>query len=93
MKKVSRKKFSSEFKAKVALEALKEQKTTSELAAQFEIQPSQIQLWKKQFLENANVVFESKKADSDNHEELESKLYEQIGKLQMQNDWLKKKLQ
>ena len=92
MNKVSRKKFSTDFKVKVALEALKEQKTTAELAAQFELQPSQIQLWKKQFLENANAVFESKKPDSGKKEELESKLYEQIGKLQMQNDWLKKKL-
>lgn len=92
MKKVSRKKFSSDFKVKVALEALREQKTTAELAAQYELQPSQIQLWKKQFLENANAVFENKKSDSGKQEELESKLYEQIGKLQMQNDWLKKKL-
>jgi transposase-like protein len=91
MKKVSRKKFSSEFKSKVAIEAIKEQKTVADLALQYEIHPTQIQQWKKQFLDNASLVFEDKKASAKDIDQ-ESKLYEQIGKLQVQNEWLKKKL-
>ena len=49
MKKISRKKFSAEFKAKVSIEALKEQKTVAELAVQYDIHPTQIQTWKKHF--------------------------------------------
>jgi len=91
MKKVSRKKFSSEFKSKVSIEAIKEQKTVADLALQYEIHPTQIQQWKKQFLENASLVFQDKKASVKDVDQ-ESKLYEQIGKLQVQNEWLKKKL-
>lgn len=57
MKKVSRKKFSPEFKAKVALEALKEQKTIAELALQYDIHPTQIATWKKHFLKTAQRYF------------------------------------
>lgn len=92
MKKISRKKFSAGFKAKLALEAIKEQKTIAELAIAYEVHPTQIQTWKKQFLESASSVFEGKQADSSQHAAQESRLYEQIGKLQMENDWLKKKM-
>lgn len=93
MKKISRKKFSAEFKAKVAIEALKEQKTVAELAVQYDIHPTQIQTWKKHFLDNSAALFSEKAADTKQNEANESRLYEQIGKLQMHNDWLKKKLQ
>lgn len=93
MTKVSRKKFSAAFKAKVALEALKEQKTIPELAIQFDVHPTQIQSWKKHFLEEGSRLFSEKAVDTKRQEAEESRLYEQIGKLQMQNDWLKKKLQ
>lgn len=93
MKKISRKKFSAEFKAKVAIEALKEQKTVAELAVQYDIHPTQIQTWKKHFLDNSAALFSEKPADTRQNEANESRLYEQIGKLQMHNDWLKKKLQ
>lgn len=92
MKKVSRKKFSPEFKAKVALEAIKEQKTIAELALQFDIHPTQIVTWKKRFLENSAAAFSEKPTDSKESEAVQGRLYEQIGKLQMQNEWLKKKL-
>lgn len=92
MKKVSRKKFSPEFKAKVAIEALKEQKTIAELAMQYEIHPTQIATWKKHFLENSSAVFSEKQICGKDAEATEARLYEQIGKLQMQNEWLKKKL-
>ena len=92
MKNVSRKKFSSEFKAKVAIEAVKEQKTIAELAIQYEIHPTQIQQWKKLFTDNAQLVFADTKSTSAKDTDQESRLYEQIGKLQVQNEWLKKKL-
>ena len=93
MKKVSRKKFSAEFKAKVVLEALKEQKTIAELALQYDVHPTQIQTWKKHFLDNSSAVFSEKPTSSKDAEVNESRLFEQIGKLQMENEWLKKKLQ
>jgi transposase-like protein len=92
MKKISRKKFSAEFKAKVAIAALKEQKTVAELALQYDIHPTQIQTWKKQFIENSSLVFSGKQSSDKENEANESRLYEQIGKLQVQNEWLKKKL-
>ncbi|MET3115791.1 transposase [Pedobacter sp. CG_S7] len=92
MKKVSRKKFSPEFKARVAIEALKEQKSIAELALQYDIHPTQIATWKKHFLENSSVVFSEKQTGTKENEATEARLYEQIGKLQMQNEWLKKKL-
>lgn len=92
MKKISRKKFSAEFKAKVAIAALKEQKTVAELALQYDIHPTQIQTWKKHFIENSSLVFSGQQSSDKENEANESRLYEQIGKLQMQNEWLKKKL-
>lgn len=89
----SKRKFSAEFKAKVALEAIREQNTISEIAAKHQLHPNQITQWKKQFLDNSASVFSSGKADSNtDHEEEMAKLYQQIGKLQVANDFLKKKL-
>jgi transposase len=87
-----RKKHSAEFKTKVVLEALKEQQSISEIAQKYGLHPNQIQTWKKQFLSNASAAFGSKEITLQDQEEQISKLYEQIGKLQMANDWLKKKL-
>lgn len=92
MKKVSRKKFSAEFKAKVAIEALKEQKTLAELAVRYDLHPTQISLWKKQFVDNSPMLFTERSSNNKELEEKEARLFEQIGKLQMQNEWLKKKL-
>lgn len=86
-----RQNHSSEFKAKVAIEALKEQKTIAELAQLFEIHLNQISIWKKEFLENASQVFE-KSSRKPKEEENISKLFEAIGQLKIENDWLKKKL-
>jgi transposase-like protein len=89
----TRRKFSAEFKAKVAVEAIKEQLTVSELAAKHEIHPNQISQWKKQFLDNASMVFSAEKADlKQDQDDQIAKLYEQIGKLQVANEFLKKSL-
>ena len=89
----TRRKFSAEFKAKVALEAIKEQLTVSELAAKHQLHPNQIAQWKKQFLDNASMVFSAEKADlKQDQDEQIAKLYEQIGKLQVANEFLKKSL-
>lgn len=87
--KKSRRNFSNAFKAKVAIEALKERETLTELAKRFEIHPNQISVWKREFLENAENAFSSKnkKEESDNQVD---KLYQKIGQLEVENDFLKK---
>lgn len=91
----SRRKFTAEFKAKVALEAIKEQKSLSELAEQFELHPNLISLWKREFLENASNVFSKNNDDKKFIAEAEKEkeeLFKQIGQLKVENDWLKKKV-
>jgi transposase len=89
---VTRKKFSKEFKAKVAMEAIRGEKTIAELASQFEVHPGQINTWKKQALEGLPDLFQRKnsRASQDGAEDAD-KLYQQIGRLQVENEWLKKK--
>ncbi len=89
----TRRRFSDKFKAKVALEAVKEIKTLSELATEFKVHPNQISIWKKQLLMNAEEIFASgKKHKTKTEEELTAPLYEEIGRLEMDLKWLKKKL-
>ena len=95
MEKKSRRKFSADFKAKVVLEALKERSTIEELARKYELHPNQIHLWKKEFLNNASLVFSSADRlmeDKKQQEDLLEKLYAQIGQQKVEIDWLKKKL-
>jgi transposase-like protein len=87
----SRRKFSAKFKAQVAMEAIKERETLSELAKRFEVHPNQISKWKRDFLEGAERVFE----DGSKEEEAAvdaDQLYRQIGELKVENDFLKKSL-
>lgn len=90
MTKQSRRKFTPAFKAKVALEALKNQKTLAELSTQFEVSSVMISKWKTEFLENMSLVFEkdSKKKNDENTDV--DMLYAQIGQLKVENDFLKK---
>lgn len=88
----SRRKFTSAFKAKVAIEALKERYTLSELAQRYELHPNQISAWKKEFLSKAEGVFDGPKK-SDQEEEIDvEKLYSKIGQLEVERDFLKKSL-
>lgn len=95
MEKKNRRKFSADFKEKVVLEALKERNTVEELGKKYEIHPNQIHTWKKEFLNNASVVFSSGEKqieDKKLQEEEREKLYAQIGQQKVEIDWLKKKL-
>ena len=89
---MKRKKFSKEFKAKVAFEAVKGQKTANQIATEYGVHVSQINDWKKQLVQSAPEVFDGKQARRAAAVEAEQdRLYRQIGKLQVEVDWLKKK--
>ena len=87
-----RRTFTTKFKTKVALEALQERKTLAELASEYDLTPAQISAWKKQALESLPEVFGSSiTALEREHDELTAQLYEKIGRLEMELDWLQKK--
>lgn len=89
-----RRKFSPEFKLKAVTEVLKGDKTASQLASELGVHPMVLSEWKRHFLEVGPQIFEkSKKVSSANLEAKEkAELFEQIGRLKMENEWLKKKL-
>ena len=88
-----RKRFTSEFKSKVAIEALKGHKTISELSSEFDVHPTQINEWKRQLVELSKTTFNSKRPlkAKQSFEAERDRLYAQIGKLKVEVDWLKKK--
>jgi len=90
MTKQTRRKFTPEFKAKVALEAIREHYTLAELAKKFEVSPIMISRWKGEFMSNASAAFVSKPEDLESEKVDVEKLYAQIGQLKVENDFLKK---
>jgi len=92
MSKQSRRKFTAEFKTKVVLESLKERSSIEELARKYEVHPTQINTWKREFISKASDVFGKKESEGEKPEIDVEKLYAQIGHLQVQNEFLKKKL-
>jgi transposase-like protein len=89
----TRKQFSKEFKAKVAVEALKGLQTTAELSSTFGVHPTQVNQWKRELSEALPDVFSrGKSRDDKEREKTVDELYKRIGELEMDNNWLKKKL-
>lgn len=88
-----RKTHSAIFKAKVALEAIKGERTNAELSSLYSVHPTQIGIWKKKLLENMSGIFSDKRAKKDSEQsELISDLYKEIGQQKVKIDWLKKKI-
>jgi transposase-like protein len=87
----TRKQHTASFKAKVALEAAKQTRTAAELAKAYQVHPVQISQWKKQLLDGAESLFrDGRPRDRDDHEAVQAELYERIGRLNMEVEWLKK---
>lgn len=87
-----RKQYNQKFKFNVALEAVKEFQTINEIAANYSVHPSQVKNWKKQLLIEGPTVFSRNVARQlQDQEARETELYEQIGRLKMELEWLKKK--
>lgn len=87
-----RKHYSAEFRARVALEALKGYKTVNEIASTYGVHPTQIAKWKKHLQSELPQIFSTRREKHEHdHEVLQAQLYQQIGQLKVELDWLKKK--
>lgn len=87
-----RKSYNAAFKAKVALEAVKKEKTIAQLSSEYGVHANQINKWRKQLLEKLPGLFSDKRKEKEKHTEaLQDELYKQIGQLKVELDWLKKK--
>ncbi len=89
----TRKRFKASFKVKIALEALKEHKTLNQLSQEFDVHPNQISRWKSELQTRAEELF-GRTADTEKvrNAELIPRLYQEIGQLKVELDWLKKKV-
>jgi transposase-like protein len=90
--KKSRRKFTAEFKAKVALDALQERATLSELSKRYDLHPNVIVQWKKSYIDNGVRLFQDSHPEKDERDKLIELLYKEIGSLTMDVNFLKKKL-
>ena len=88
--KKSRKKYDAKFKAKVALEAIRERETLNELAAKYGVSPVMISRWKKEFIENSAAAFETPKIDDEAIQKQKDRYLRKIGDLEMQLDFAKR---
>lgn len=89
---MQRKQYSAEFKTKTAIEAIKGLKTVNELASELGVHPSQIALWKRQALDVLPEAFSTRRGQAPKQQEdLTAQLYQQIGQLKVELDWVKKK--
>lgn len=87
-----RRNYSADFKAKVAIAAIKGDKTVNEIASTYGVHPNQVTTWKKQALSVIPDAFTSRRArQAEADEQLKARLYQQIGQLKVELDWLKKK--
>ncbi len=87
-----RKRYSAEFKARVALDAVKGLKTVNELASTYGVHPTQITHWNQQLQKEVPDIFSGRRAKRErDHEAFQAQLYQQIGQLKVELDWLKKK--
>ncbi|MGK0426004.1 MAG: transposase-like protein [Ulvibacter sp.] len=89
--KTTRRKFSREFKAKIAIESIRGRLTLAELAEKFEVHPNQISKLKKEFRGNASAAFGDKSMDDGESAQQVDQLYTKIGRLEVERDFLKKK--
>lgn len=87
-----RKIYPKEFKARVALEAIKEIKTIAELSSEYEVHSNMISKWKKQLQDNIGDIFIRKNDQEPDAQQQIENLYKEIGRIQVENAWLKKKL-
>ena len=89
----TRRSFDGKFKARVAIEALKNQRTVSEIASEYGVHPNQVRDWKKQLLSKCPELFaDSRKSGGIADEKLAGRLYEEIGRLKVELDWLQRKV-
>ena len=92
---MKRRQFSPEMKKKIAIEAVREQRSINEIASTYEVHPVQVRKWKKELMDGALSIFEDpRKRENDlkSQEQQEAVLQQKVGQLTIENDWLKKKL-
>jgi len=89
---MQKKRYAATFKSKVALEAVKGQRTISEIASEYEVHPNQVGQWKRQLRDGIENIFTDSRRTNRSEEKEKDKLYQEIGRQKVELDWLKKKL-
>ena len=88
-----RKNYSGKFKAKVVVDVIKEQETVAELSSRYEVHRSLLTRWKKEAIEGLPGILSTTKKKGNNDQKLIEVLYQKVGQLEVENDWLKKKVE